>query len=177
MIVRFYQGTNLPQNRFKTACFLLPLLFMLMGCQSLGFSEPEKKVACPDYLILKNAAGITSGEEQKPAWQISIDRLAAECMASGDQMAMRIGVKFLASRQSSDIAIPSDAKYFIAIIDKDENIIGKQFDVLSFEFKDENPTSAETIEQHEIKFPVSRENYKIYVGLDRPAIQNKAENP
>lgn len=177
MIARFYQGTNLSQNRFKTACFLFPLLLMLTGCQAFGLGEPEKKVACPDYLILKNAAEITSGEDQNPAWKIGIDRLAAECMARGDQMAMRVGAKFLATRQSSEIAIPADARYFIAIIDKDDNVIGKQFDALSFEFKDETPTNAEVIGQNEIKFPVSSENYKIYVGLDRP-VQNptKAEN-
>lgn len=163
------------QNHTKTALLLLAILG-LAGCQSLGLSDPEKKVACPNYLILKNAAEITSGEPENPVWQVSIDRLAAECIAQGDQMTMRLGMKFLAERHKPGINIPNDARYFIAILDQDENIIGKESDSLSFEFKSENPIYSATIEQREISFAASGTDYTIYVGLEKPANQNKAVN-
>jgi hypothetical protein len=172
----------------RTALAALGTLLLLAGCGGSdsgttkgnpgffdkmfsGNSGPT--VTCPTVLRLADVARVTrfkpGGHDLTDVtFEGAIGQLGGACGGSDDGVSVDLKVEFVASRGPADTERKAAFTYFVAIVDKNDNVLAReQFD--SGVVFSGNQTRSSAVEELEENIPMSNKllgnTYRVFVGF------------
>jgi hypothetical protein len=174
-------------TRAAVAAATLGALLLLAGCGSdngktkgnpgffdkmfSGNSGPT--VTCPNVAKVADVSRVTrfkpSGRDLTDVlFEGAVGRLGGSCGGTDDGISVDMTIEFLASRGPADTARRAPFTYFVAIVDKNDNVLAReQFDS-AVEFPG-NQTRSAVVEELEEDIPMKDKlqgnQYRVFVGF------------
>ena len=144
--------------------FIIFLLF-LTACSSNPREDQALDLACPKIGFVKNSDVKEIAENNI---KLEFEGMKGECSYEDQNILLDIILPFKAKGDAEKIADTEiSAKYFIALLSENDDLLLKKIFDTSFEFDDEG--KAESEEEHEIELPIKisqdADKYKIILGF------------
>lgn len=161
-------------QQLKNASKLLAFssLLALTACGTFNQAAPDTRVLCPDYSIIKEVSVLEIDDAKMPEkkWRGRISGLAAECTPDKGKTNMAFAVRLELFRPDAKSTPRAPFEYFIAIADRDNNILTRQDMMVKADFKD-NQVVWVGIDEIDIDLPGNSGvmgEYKVLVGFLEP---------
>ena len=140
---------------------------VLIGCNAnnkLTYAD-----ACPKIGIVRDLAKQTIEDNGQSLFRVEIDQIRPRCSVAKQQITLVPNPQITALRRNRTVAPKAFTTYFVALANKDNEIIAKVIYPVTFEFEEyERRTYQMPSDEFTFKIPQGEnaENYSVHIGLE-----------